>query len=404
MRSRFRVRRLSHRRPTDDPWPVWDRSERDWDGSAAIGVEIGVDRVAAVSVSDDFTVVDTTCLRSVADGAHESEGVTDPDAVVDATFAAVRQVALACAARGYTVASIAFGAAPEEAVIAVDPWLTAMTPALCFLDGAAFAAASVIGRTAGDDILASTGVAVTPGSAVARMAWFAMHHDLPAYARWCGLKDYVASRFYGSLVSDVSTASSMGLLDLESMDWSAAALRPVGLRPEQLPPLVAPEQILPLDEVAAELAGLDCRTPVAVGASAACLSSLAMGLYRPRAVMAHPGRVGRLCTLHGRPGRSVPSTATVGGSWLLTADGVDSLRAEGVDIDVIRVAADLRQSPEVAMAIADTHGVVVEISDVTEPAAVGAAMLGWYARGVLPAFGVTADLFPPHQVVRPGRG
>ncbi|GAA3440152.1 FGGY family carbohydrate kinase [Kutzneria kofuensis] len=382
---------------------MWDRSDRDWDGSAAIGVEIGVDRVAAVSVSDDFTVIDTTCLRPV-DEIHDIAGIVDPESVVDATFAAVRQVALACAARGYMVASVAFSAAAEEAVIAVDPWLMAMTPAISCLDNATLAVARVIGGTAGDEILASTGVAVTAGSAVARMAWFVAHHDVPAYARWCGLKDYVASRFYGSLVSDVSTASSMGLLDLGSMTWSAAALRPVGLRPEQLPPLVASEQILPLDEEAAELAGLDRRTPVTVGASAACLSSLAMGLYRPRSVMVHPGLVGRLCSLHGRPGRSVPSTAAVGGSWLLTADGIDSLRAEGVDIDVIRVASDMRQSPEVAAAIANTHGVIVEISDVAEPAAVGAAMLAWYARGVLPAFGATADLFPPHTVVRPRGG
>ncbi|WP_157495347.1 hypothetical protein [Kutzneria sp. 744] len=43
-------------------------------------------------------------------------------------------------------------------------------------------------------------------------------------------------------MADLSGASAMGLLDRESMDWSMAVLRPLGLWPHQLPPLTRPDQ------------------------------------------------------------------------------------------------------------------------------------------------------------------
>ncbi|WP_043726772.1 hypothetical protein [Kutzneria sp. 744] len=65
------------------------------------------------------------------------------------------------------------------------------------------------------------------------------------------------------------------------------------------------------------------------------------------------------------------------------------------------MAADMRDSPEVAMDIATSQGVSVEISAVDEPLAVGAAALAWYTVGVLPSFAATGRLFPPYKVFRP---
>jgi gluconokinase len=397
-RSHFLVSRLPAAVLPVDPGVVLD-----WCGSVAIGVEIGVDRVAVVSLSDEFAVLDTTCLHYSADASGDVHGLVEPDSAVDAVFAAVSQIVLACGARGYEVGSLAFSASTEEAIIAVDETTMAMTPAINALDSSVAEIAGLISATDGDRIHRSTGIPVHIGSTVARIAWFIDNDDLLRHANWCGLKDYVASRFYGKLVGDMSTASSMGLLDRRRMDWSSAVLAPLGLRSDQLPPLVSSDRSFPLTEEAAELAGLRRGIPIVVGASGPCLAPLAMGLHRLGAVMVHPGMVGRLCALGHRPRGQVLSTLGVGDRWLLVGEDVDDLRAAGVDAEILRVAADMRQSPEVAVDIANALGLPVEISDVSEPLAVGAAALAWYTAGVLPSFDATAEMFQPYEVFHPQR-
>lgn len=365
--------------------------------TAAIGVEIGADRVAVVSMTADFQVLDTTCLSY----RRDADGLVDVDSVVDGAFMAVQQIALACSARGRYVSCLAFGASNGDAVVAVDEASRPITPAITGTGRSIKAWAGLIRATAGGEIARSTGFAVDEKSTAARIAWFIAHDDALRRAYWCGLKDFVTSRFYGRLVADPSGASAMGLLDRASMSWSTAVLAPLGLRPEQLPLLVPSDQAFPLTDEAAELAGLERGTAVVVGASGVCLAPLAMGLHRPYAVMAHPRQPGVLCALGDRPVDAVPSTVAVGGRWLLAGRDVADLRAAGVGVGVIRVAADMRESPEVAIGIADAQGVPVEISAIDEPLAVGAALLGWYTVGVLPTLDATARLFPPHQVFHP---
>ncbi|REH17993.1 gluconokinase [Kutzneria buriramensis] len=372
--------------------------------SAAIGVDIGSDHIAVVSVTEDCEVLDTTCLRYSFDATGGVAGLVDPDSVVDTAFTAVRQIALACAARGRHVSCLAFGASNEDAIIAVDEATMAMTPSISGAGMSVESWAWLIDAVAGGEITRSTGFPVHGGSTAARIAWFISHDNALRHASWCGLKDFVASRFYGRLVADLSGASAMGLLDRKSMGWSTAALSPLGLRPDQLPPLMRSEQSFPITEEAAELAGLDRSTAVVVGGSGACVAPLTMGLHRPDAAMVHPSLLGVLCALGDGPAESVPSTVGVGGCWLLAGRDVADLRAAGIGVGVIRVAAGMRDSQEVAMDIADSQGVPVEMSAVDEPVAVGAAVLGWYTVGVLPSLDATALMFPPDQVFYPRTG
>src|SRR6185312_10821751 len=84
---------------------------------------------------------------------------------------------------------------------------------------------------------------------------------------WVGLKDYLLLWLTGSVITELSSASGSGLLDMSTRRWSDEALGLSGVSIEQLPEIPPTTATLPLAPAPARQIGLPAGTPVAVGAA-----------------------------------------------------------------------------------------------------------------------------------------
>ena len=96
-----------------------------------------------------------------------------------------------------------------------------------------------------------------------------------------GLKDYVIWRLTGTLVTELSSASGTGLLDLATRWWSPATVDLAGITPDQLPDILPTTATLSLSTPAAGEVRLPAGIPVVLGAGDGPLGNLGTGAMSP---------------------------------------------------------------------------------------------------------------------------
>ncbi|MGQ9494331.1 MAG: gluconokinase [Anaerolineae bacterium] len=120
--------------------------------------------------------------------------------------------------------------------------------------------------------------------------------------RFIAIKDWVLHRLTGIWATDLSLASTTGLLDLESLDWDKEALDLAGVTAEQLPPIVSPTAILGgLTQDAADETSLPRGLPVIAGACDGGLANLGAGAVSPGQVVVSIGTSGAIRKIVERP-------------------------------------------------------------------------------------------------------
>ena len=209
------------------------------------------------------------------------QAVQDPAVLLTACGEALAEcVALAGHAE---VVAISVGAA-MHGLMALDGELRPLTPLITWADARAREQARAL-RTSGQagELHALTGAPVHPMTPLTKLLWFA-HHDPDTWANarwWIGLKDYVLTWLTGRLVTELSSASGTGLLDMSTRTWSPQALELCGLDAERLPPILPTTAALALAAPAARAVGLAAGTPVVVGAGDGPLGNLGTGAISP---------------------------------------------------------------------------------------------------------------------------
>lgn len=99
---------------------------------------------------------------------------------------------------------------------------------------------------------------------------------------WVGLKDWILHALTGVWASDLSLASTTGLLNLQTLTWDTGVLRLAGIQADRLPPLVSPAAVVGgLTEEAAAATGLPAGLPVIAGGSDGAMASLGTGIATP---------------------------------------------------------------------------------------------------------------------------
>jgi gluconokinase len=233
-----------------------------------VGLDVGTTGVKAVA----FGV--GTSWRRVAIREypllHPAPGqeVQDPEAIVAATTDALAE----CVA-GLEPLAISLSAA-MHGLIALDGDKQPLTPLITWADSRAREQAAQL-RASGQarELHRRSGTPVHPMTPLTKLLWFAQHEpETFAAARfWVGLKDYVLYRLTGQLVTELSTASATGLLDLTTRTWSPEALALTGIDAAQLPPIRASTDTL----------ASDSGVPVVTGAADGPLGNLGTGALAP---------------------------------------------------------------------------------------------------------------------------
>ncbi len=253
----------------------------------ASGILVGVDiGTTAVKVSA-FALGGT---RPLATGMRDCPQTTEPfpgwqvkdtgrlvDVVLDAIRLCVAQVDPK-EVRGLSLS------APLYGLVGFDAYDRPMTPLATWADSRAEEEATWLQEQGmAQDLRRATGMPVHPTSPLARLMWYARHEPETSgrVAWWGGPKEAVVVRLTGQRVTELSTASGTGLLDLTTRDWDPVATEIAQLDRTQLPEVESTTAAFPLTAEAAAALGLRQGTPVVLGAGDGPLGSLATGAITP---------------------------------------------------------------------------------------------------------------------------
>ncbi len=119
---------------------------------------------------------------------------------------------------------------------------------------------------------------------------------------WVGLKDWVLHALTGVWATDLSLASTTGLLNLQSLQWDTGVLRLAEVLPEQLPPLVSPSAVVGgLTAAAAAATGLTAGLPVIAGGSDGAMACIGTGIAAPGQMVITVGTSGAVRKIVAEP-------------------------------------------------------------------------------------------------------
>ncbi len=249
--------------------------------------------------------------------------VQDPAVILAAAADALAECLAGVDVSG--VLAIAVSAA-MHGLIALDGQRQPLTPLITWADarGREQARALHAGGQA-RQLQALTGAPIHPMTPLVKLRWFA-EHDRRTWAAarwWVGLKDYVLLWLTGSLVTELSSASGTGLLDMATRDWSAAALEVCGVPVERLPEIRPTTATLPLASAIARRLGLAPGTPVVLGAADGPLGNLGTGAMAPGVAGLSLGTSGAVRIAVDRPRPDASGAlfcyALTGDSWVVGA-------------------------------------------------------------------------------------
>ena len=137
-----------------------------------------------------------------------------------------------------------------------------------------------------------------------RLRWW--HKCEPEQAQraylWVALKDWILHALTGVWATDLSLASTTGLLNLQTLSWDTGVLRLAGVLPDQLPSLVSPSAVVGgLTDEAAAATGLPAGLPVIAGGSDGAMASLGTGIAAPGQMVITVGTSGAVRKIVGEP-------------------------------------------------------------------------------------------------------
>ncbi|TGQ34251.1 FGGY family carbohydrate kinase [Mesorhizobium sp. M00.F.Ca.ET.216.01.1.1] len=179
------------------------------------------------------------------------------------------------------VAAIAI-AHQRETFTLIDSAGKPLIPAILWLDERARPQVIRLSAELGRETIRDwSGKPPDPTPALYAVRWLAEHQPqaLGKAAALVDVHGFFVQRLTGRLVTSTASADPLGLLDVGNGTWHPQLVKAAGLRPDQLPDLVAPGTVCGgLAESVARLTGLKAGTPVVAGAGDGQAMGLGMGV------------------------------------------------------------------------------------------------------------------------------
>lgn len=247
-----------------------------------IGLDLGTTNCKAVLLDADGRV------RTVAsDGyklqfPHPRAAELDVRHVWEAAKKVLRAVADSAAA---PPGGICFSGAMHSLFPVADAAGKPISNAMTWADARATAVyRSLIADTDTHALYRRTGCPVHSTYHLQRLRWWdrVKSEQMQQAHLWVGIKDWILHALTGVWVTDLSLASTTGLLNLQSLAWDTGVLRLAGVQADQLPPLVSPSAVVgKLTAEAAAATGLPAGLPVIAGGSDGAMATFGTGLTQP---------------------------------------------------------------------------------------------------------------------------
>ena len=266
-----------------------------------IGLDLGTTNCKAVLLDEDGRV-----KAAASDGYRlqvPHPGWAEQD--VRHVWEAVKKVLRAVAGSPTPPRGICFSGAMHSLFPVADDAGTPMSNAMTWADARATAIyRSLIADTDTHALYRRTGCPVHSTYHLQRLRWWNRVEPETAEAAylWVGLKDWILHALTGVWASDLSLASTTGLLNLQTLAWDTGVLRLAEVQPEQLPRLVSPSAVVgQLTSEAAAATGLPAGLPVIAGGSDGAMASFGTGIARPGQTVITVGTSGAVRKIVGEP-------------------------------------------------------------------------------------------------------
>ncbi len=240
-----------------------------------IALDLGTTGVKAAIVNRTGEITAST-HREYPTTVRGNEVEQDPRDWEAAAFDAIRE--LAGSLNGGSPSAIALTGQMQDLILeGPEP-----SPAILYNDTRARAEFDEVDRLYGlDRLAAESGNAQDASGLAAKLLWVSRHEPelyKSATKLLLGAHDHVAYRLCGKAATDCTTASTTGLLVLDTNSWNLALLRALGLRTDLLPELAGPDgTVSGLSAQAARATGLPVGLPVIHGAGDAASTTIGSG-------------------------------------------------------------------------------------------------------------------------------
>jgi gluconokinase len=227
--------------------------------------------------------------------------VQEPGVVVDAVMEATRRALEAAREAGLDVAGLSFSTALHS-LVGVDDSGTPLTDLLTWADQRAAAQAERLRRER-PHLHGRTGTPLHPMSPLTKLVWFREEEpELHAQVtRWCGIKELVVRRMTGAWITEHSSGSATGLMDVETLEWLDESLEVAGIAREQLCELAPTKHTMSLNADGARELGCDAELPLVLGAGDGPLANLGVGATAPGVAACSIGTSGALRCMVEKP-------------------------------------------------------------------------------------------------------
>lgn len=247
----------------------------------AIGVDIGTTQTKAVGFNEDGTVRTSFYIRYPL--IQETEGMAEQtiDQIFQAVVTCIKQVVETV--HPCEIAFVSFSTA-MHGLIVMDNQNQPLTRVITWADNRAEKFAEALKDTAlGKTLYQNTGMPMHPMTPFQKIRWI-KEESTEIYeqaAKFIGMKEYIFYRFFNQYVTDISTASGTGFLNIHTLEWDQEALVEVGITIDQLPQLVTPtHQVTGLVKKWQEQLGLSADTIFILGGADGPLSNLGLGALK----------------------------------------------------------------------------------------------------------------------------
>ncbi len=270
--------------------------------SYMLGVDIGTTSTKAVLFTEKGEVIQQENIGYPLYTPDISTAEQDPEEIFQAVIQAISKIMKYHSQK--TLSFLSFSSAMHS-VIAIDENDQPLTACITWADNRSEAWAHKIkNELNGHKIYKRTGTPIHPMSPLSKIAWIV--NDRPEIAskakKYIGIKEYIFKKFFDQYVVDYSLASSMGMMNLKTLDWDDEALKIAGITRDQLSKLVPTTAIFQnCDPDLANQIGIIPETPFVIGASDGVLSNLGVNAIRKGEIAVTIGTSGAIRTIIDQP-------------------------------------------------------------------------------------------------------
>ncbi|WP_285769099.1 gluconokinase [Peribacillus sp. SI8-4] len=270
--------------------------------SYMLGVDIGTTSTKAVLFTKKGDVIGQANMGYPLYTPDMTTAEQDPEEIFQAVLKAVSTLTKQHADKQPSFLSFS---SAMHSVIVMDEHDQPLTPCITWADNRSEAWTHIIKeKLGGHEVYQRTGTPIHPMSPLSKITWIVNDcKEIAAKAKkYIGIKEYIFKRLFDQYVVDISLASSMGMMNLKSLDWDEKALGIAGITRSQLSELVPTTRIFNnCDPDIARQLGIDPQTPFVIGASDGVLSNLGVNAIRKGEIAVTIGTSGAIRTIIDEP-------------------------------------------------------------------------------------------------------